>query len=522
MPGPTTSTGDDRAVSEVLGFVLVVALVVLTLVLLQAFAVPAWNADVEVAHNADVQGDAVDLRGAIMATAGFGNERSTSIELGTRYPGRYLFVNPPPASGTIETTEPDVVAVENVQAFGHANARAFWSTSDRHERTTRFLQYRPDYAEYRNAPTTRLEHGTLYNQFDEDVELVRASRDVVDDNRITLIGLEGDLSETAVTERAIDTTPVSAPTHRTVVGADDDGENVTVELPTRLGLDMWEGLLADEIQGPDNPDGNVLGLDIVDGEPYDRLVLELDPEERYELRMAKVGVADGVSRAPPAYIVTEGRSTAPPTEEVVVQVRDEYGNPAPGAEVDLDLVEGQCADLPRTERADDAGRVVVRCDAVATLEASIVDGDAAYESVEIRFGTPVEVDGTTPTITASTTAVTQEFDVRVPGQPPGQTPPEPLSQVTVDYTTADEVSGVARVFLAVYDGGGETADQVTATTHSYETVGEHEGRWVTPWLFADEDEVGDYEVRIRVVDHAGNTIQADDCTLSTDGTISCP
>jgi len=100
------------------GAVLLFATIIIALSVYQATVVPAENSDVEYRHSQQVQGQLVDVRNALVATAETGDARPATVSLGTEYPNRVFLVNPPPAAGTLRTDTYDdpTVMVSNVNA----------------------------------------------------------------------------------------------------------------------------------------------------------------------------------------------------------------------------------------------------------------------------------------------------------------------------------------------------------------------------------------------------------------------
>ncbi|MFC6788135.1 hypothetical protein ACFQFD_19860 [Halobaculum halobium] len=68
----------------------------------QATVVPDQNREVEFLHNQEVQTDMVELSASVAATGRTGSAAPATVKLGTRYPSRTFFVNPPPASGRLD------------------------------------------------------------------------------------------------------------------------------------------------------------------------------------------------------------------------------------------------------------------------------------------------------------------------------------------------------------------------------------------------------------------------------------
>ena len=69
----------------------------------QAVVIPNQNEQVEFDHNQQVQSQLKQLRGDLAAMSDSSTIRSQSIDLGVRYPARLVTLNPPAASGRLET-----------------------------------------------------------------------------------------------------------------------------------------------------------------------------------------------------------------------------------------------------------------------------------------------------------------------------------------------------------------------------------------------------------------------------------
>ncbi|ERH13369.1 MAG: hypothetical protein J07HB67_02408, partial [halophilic archaeon J07HB67] len=70
----------------------------------------------EFTHEQAVRDDFVGVRDAVVTASTTGETTPASVKLGTRFPGRTLFVNPPPAVGRIETGEPRTVTLNVSEA----------------------------------------------------------------------------------------------------------------------------------------------------------------------------------------------------------------------------------------------------------------------------------------------------------------------------------------------------------------------------------------------------------------------
>lgn len=241
--------GDERGVSEVLGAVLVFGLLVSVLVLFQTVAIPDANEEIEFKHSERVNDDIRLLRNAVLGAADHEERRAADIELGTQYPTRMVFLNPPSPSGTLQTGDSNTISASE---FSVSNV------CDVDE--TRSVTYRSQYSEYENAPTLVYENTVVYREFGDE-RIIDSGQAVVSGNRITLRPLVGTLSESGTDTRTVDF--VGNSTGGTVVTDDLD-----ITIPSELGDEEWEtnpkllggypGLDTSEDGGvTDNNDGTV-------------------------------------------------------------------------------------------------------------------------------------------------------------------------------------------------------------------------------------------------------------------------
>ncbi|WP_254279067.1 Ig-like domain-containing protein [Haloarcula marina] len=319
---------DDRGVSEVLGAILMFGLLVSLLVLVQVNAVPAQNQQVEFEHSQRVQQDMLALDGALLRAGTENVPASTQIELAARYPSRFFLVNPGVGAGSIETLAPGTVTVSNARA---PSASAYWDGTDR-TFDTRVLRYRPNYNEYRNAPTTVYEHNALTNAFQSGATVPVDSGSFIEGDQVMLLLVDGQLSTASTRAVGVETTPLSSPA-RPLTVTNDTASGITLTLPTTLSAGDWEAILADERVANG---GHVSGIAVSDGTPYNTLTVTLEPG-RYRFRMARVGVGSDVDDTVlgPHYVtpVEEGASESIRADEsarVSVRIRDRYNNPAAG------------------------------------------------------------------------------------------------------------------------------------------------------------------------------------------------
>ncbi|WP_224449207.1 Ig-like domain-containing protein [Haloprofundus salilacus] len=361
---------DRRAVTVQVGSILLFGILILSMSMYQAQVVPADNERVEFDHNQRVQQDMLDTRSAILRSAATDTTRPVSISLGVRYPNRVLFVNPPPVSGRLSTTESDAdgIVVENARALDGETAD-YWTGEDVRTFETRSLEYAPEYTEYRNPPTTVYENSVLYNGFGNGATLPESEQTLVDGRRISLVALDGKVSTARTGNAALDARPVSASTRTTTVTS--DGDPIRISLATELSEEKWQELLEDEEY--------VTDLGVADGV----LTITLEADQTYSLRMAKIGVGSGTNEESAAYVTdVEGNGAtvdAGTSQNLVVEVRDRFGNPVSGESVDAEVTTGDgTVTFPEGSTTDDEGRVRVVYEAP--------DKSAQNEDVEVEVG----------------------------------------------------------------------------------------------------------------------------------------
>ncbi|MFA9501709.1 Ig-like domain-containing protein [Natrinema sp. H-ect1] len=392
--GPGSGSNADRAVSPVIGAILMFALALALLALLQTTAIPALNENLEFQHNDRVRSDLGEVDGAVDRVAASGNGETVAIGAGLRYPPRLFFVNPPPASGTVRTTDAGTVAIDNAAAAGETGD--YWNGTPQ-TFGTRALEFVPDYNEYGGAPTTVVEPWVRYDRFDERA-VTRSEQDLVDGRRLDLVALEGERSVSRADDVSVDVDPTSAPARTVTVS--DRGEPITLTLPSRLSEDEWRDLLAAELDpaGDSDDDRYVTSVDCqaAPPDPCGQVTLTLEEGATYELRLGAVAVGSGASPEGAAYLTDiEGTATAIPEsgrQRLVVEARDRFDNPVSGVTVTGSLA-GDGTVRPVEPVTDAEGRATFVYEAPAD-----VDGTRDVEAT-LRFG-----DGSARTV---------PFDVRV-------------------------------------------------------------------------------------------------------------
>lgn len=353
------ATDTDRAVTPIIGAILLAGILVFLLAIVQVSGVPAWNKQTEAEHSRTVLGDMQVLQSSLLAVAADGNQRVATVRLGTAYQDRPPLRNPPDPSGTIRTSESVDAAISNAVAAGET--QDYWDGSQ-HDYSTQAIEYQSNYNYFDNDDLV-IESGVLYKRFDSGV-VTHSEQKLIRGNRITLLVINGSLSESGDSSRSLGVVPVSTPAQS--VSLQDTGSAITIEIPTNLPESNWRELLADE----ETPNGYITNISYVVDSPANRLILTLEQNVTYDVRLAKVGLgsvdADTathyVIRRADRFVTADSESRA----KLAVEVRDRYDNPVSNANVTFDSDVGDFEDeqktshgRPATVQSDDDGIAVV-------------------------------------------------------------------------------------------------------------------------------------------------------------------
>ncbi|RZV06321.1 hypothetical protein BDK88_3870 [Natrinema hispanicum] len=349
------SVGDERAVSPLIGAILLLAILMTMLALLQLNAVPALVSEAEFNHNQRVQGEMRDVAAGIDRSVATGTSQSIALTPGVRYQSRLFLLNPPPATGTVRTGEPENVTIENAVAQGETGD--YWDGSPNRIETQPLI-YTPEYNEYHDAPQTVYELGTVYNRIGETT-LVTDGHQLIDGRTITLTTLRGEVSHTGVDRTLLKIRPSSPETRSVLVsGRADDPPKLTV--PTELTKEQWDDLLKSELT---KNGGYVTDYtcETAPPNPCDKLTITLQASETYEMQLAQVWVDDDSVTRNGIYLTdVEGSNVSVPAggrQRLITEVRDKFDNPVSGVSVEAKVSSGQGIVSPVEQASGTDGRM---------------------------------------------------------------------------------------------------------------------------------------------------------------------
>jgi hypothetical protein len=334
------SPSTDRGLSEVLGAILMFALVFAVLVIVQVFAVPTTNAQLEVSHNDQLEADYGGLATAADRVATLGGSESLSIDAGVRYPSRLFLVNPPPASYTFASGDAERISLANVRATDDEAAEYFTFDGTPFTVETRSYTHSTDYNQYTTAPDLRIEGGVIYERSETGYVSVVSDGPVVDGRRISLVSYAGEFGSGGSETLDLTVTSLSGPSQRVTVG--DTGTPMTLTLYTELPESVWE---TDLLEGEYDPSSSIDGAYVSDvsclsgaapNEPCDGdIQLTFESGAVYELTLSRLSLDAGDALGA-KYLVYGGPATPSVSStgtDLTVQVRDELNNPVSGQPV---------------------------------------------------------------------------------------------------------------------------------------------------------------------------------------------
>lgn len=263
---------NNRAVSEVLGAILLFGIIIVALGGYQAFIVPQQNAEIESNHDAQVSNEFAQIQPAISNAVGSSRARTTSVTLGTRYPVRAAALNPPAVSGQLGT---GVSGDLRVNHDSRIDACAL--TDDRPNTTS--IRYNANYNELDNTGPFVYENGVTYRETDGGI-LQRTDQQLIDGSTIRLYPLVAEQFSTgSSSSEQLRFIPGETGVRTVDVGKD---EKLDITFPSRLDKDGWKKILGDA----DNFDS------VDDSAPDDTVTVTVSPSEEttYTVRCTPVGI----------------------------------------------------------------------------------------------------------------------------------------------------------------------------------------------------------------------------------------
>ena len=235
LPG-TAIRNDTRGVSEVVGFILIFGILVLTLTTYQATIVPQQNAQTEFQHYEDVRNEMIELRNAISTAGQADVSQFPSVKLGTNYQSRILTINPAPPAGTLQTSSYNITIND--------------SSNNTEYIPTKFIEYQPGYNEitvgstwYENSVLYADESGTRNAITIEDQHLV------TDGNELKITTLQNTYQRSGTSRVTVELIPNESADHLQNLSKN---EELTIKIPTRLNETEYWSVLNETLDTDDH------------------------------------------------------------------------------------------------------------------------------------------------------------------------------------------------------------------------------------------------------------------------------
>lgn len=173
---------DNRAVSEVIGFVLIFGILVVSFSMYQAVMVPNQNEATEFTHQQEVENDLKEFHSELHQAADsvlqpINSDRFLTLNLGTNYQNRIIAVNPPPIQGEFKSTQTENITI-------------IYDDNSQNQIETEFLTYN---ARYNELPRDiiKYENSHLYRESTNIVNIEKFNLYRTNDI-LRIIGLQSD------------------------------------------------------------------------------------------------------------------------------------------------------------------------------------------------------------------------------------------------------------------------------------------------------------------------------------------
>lgn len=233
---------DCRAVTPVIGFILLFGLLVMLLAMYQAQIVPQQSAQAEFQHNQEVQNDLIELRNSISTAGQADRPTFTRINLGPTYETRVVGINPAPAAGTLRTSESYNITISNRTAAYDKNV------------STRFLEYEPRYNELTTG-SIWYEHSVLYvDERDERAVQILQNQNIKknESEKVRLTALQNEFESSGTQRTKIELFPTES-----VNESDIPTGELDIIIPTRLNKsEYWADHLGNSVELQENYHAN--------------------------------------------------------------------------------------------------------------------------------------------------------------------------------------------------------------------------------------------------------------------------
>lgn len=482
----------NKGVSTVIGAIIMFGFLIVALSVYQASIVPVQNAGVEHSHFQEVQQDNIRMHSDFIASK---TTRSGSSPITTTrgYPTRLFTVNPPPITTTISGTQTTNTTITNFDPAGSGNEADYWADRTEFTLETSKITTTPDYNEWGDEPEVVYESQILYTN-DPTGKAVISSDTPVSENRISLLGVYGEFSESTRSVYTVNNKSVSSSANTIrITGANNNP--IELRFASEVSVDNWINVLnADQ-----NPNIQSVQRD------GSQILVELDPSIVYTVNGSQTTVQNSSisdSRiGSPEYIVSNSGSGVLAGQSIELEVRDGLGNSTSNAEVIVSSDPNNCVNINQKSTGPE-GSVTFTCDAQqdTTVEFQINNGNNSYETIAVDVFTGGGGGGGGGTTATMSAVSASNFNANSSGET--QTTSIDLNQ---DLTQGDTIT----IDLSNAQGNNTIVDYGSSSVNLQSGSGSVQIVTQNPNNFVVEYTAGQSDI-------AGDTIQVDITQINTD------
>lgn len=180
---------DSKAVSPLIGFILLMAIIMGLIGILQSTAVPQWNRAVESGHLSSLKYEVADISKVVSISASTGNPAKVVLNAGVKYPNYYILFSPSKASTTISSKNLSV----NISSINNPSHNIQDQSSA--------MIVEPNYY-YSSKSKLIYEHSAVLRKELNGIVLAESDQSAFNDNSIHLTIIKANFGSFATTETA--------------------------------------------------------------------------------------------------------------------------------------------------------------------------------------------------------------------------------------------------------------------------------------------------------------------------------
>lgn len=369
----------ERGVVAVIGFIFIFGILVVSFSIYQASVIPDQNEEVEFDHFLSLGENMVELHQTVHRTR-YENTATTDIDIRDQYPTRVLGVNPGPFTTDVYFGSSGELVIRNFEVVSDGNEQKYWTSQSELIMPTSALFVEPDYNVLQSETYYVYDNQIVSTQYEEQTVANKESTDPIQDNKIDVQTLTGDISNQYSGVQQLEVESISSSEDSLYITG-DSANPIVLETNTALSETIWNSIL--EPQSSDHIQSVSVNNRV--------LTVKLDPSETYSVdaHLSSINPTDSTrSIGDPSYILSDSGNTVLSNQPMRVQVKDSLGNGVSGATVDVTSDPQNCiSDESKITNRD--GYVSFRCSLSdgsdsASVEFSINSQNNDYEDVSFN------------------------------------------------------------------------------------------------------------------------------------------